>query len=119
MRKALLVIELPTSCFDCPCSHFAYCRTIACGVTGKTISAPDCEETRLDSCPLILVPPYGRLIDANKIRLTDFEIILCQKKKGNPFKNALEILLEKIENAPNIIQADGKDTNVPTREEGE
>ena len=107
MRKALLVIELPTSCFDCPCSHFAYCRTIACGITGKTISAPDCEETRLDSCPLILVPPHGRLIDAGKIGLTDFEIILCQK--GNPFKNALEILLEKIESAPNIIQAEEDD----------
>ena len=55
------------------------------------------------------VPPHGRLIDANKIGLTDFEIILCQKKKGNPFKNALEILLEKIESAPNIIQAEEDD----------
>lgn len=47
------------------------------------------------------VPPHGRLIDADNIGLTDFEIILCQK--GNPFKNALEMLLEKIENAPTII----------------
>ena len=50
------------------------------------------------------VPPHGRLIDASKIGLTDFEIILCQK--GNPFKNALEMLLEKIEKAPTIIPAD-------------
>lgn len=49
------------------------------------------------------VPPHGRLIDADKIGLTDFEIILCQK--GNPFKNALKMLLEKIENAPTIIPA--------------
>ena len=49
------------------------------------------------------VQPHGRLIDADKIGLTDFEIILCQK--GNPFKNALEMLLEKIENAPTIIPA--------------
>ena len=47
--------------------------------------------------------PHGRLIDADKIGLTDFEIILCQK--GNPFKNALEMLFEKIEAAPAIIQA--------------
>ena len=60
--------------------------------------------------------PHGRLIDADKIGLTDFEIILCQKE--NPFKNALEMLLEKIENAPTVIQASGKDTDVPTREEG-
>ena len=56
----------------------------------------------------IPVPPHGRLIDADKIGLTNFEIILCQK--GNPFKNALEMLLEKIENAPTII---------PASEEGE
>ena len=54
------------------------------------------------------VPPHGRLIDADKIGLTNFEIILCQK--WNPFKNALEMLLEKIENAPTII---------PASEEGE
>ena len=52
----------------------------------------------------VSVPPHGRLIDADKIGLTNFEIILCQK--GNPFKNALEMLLEKIENAPTIIPAD-------------
>ena len=50
------------------------------------------------------VPPHGRLIDAGKIGLTDFEIILCQK--GNPFKNALEMLLEKIENAPTVLEAE-------------
>ena len=50
------------------------------------------------------LPPHGRLIDADKIGLTNFEIILCQK--GNPFKNALEMLFEKIENAPTIIEAE-------------
>ena len=54
--------------------------------------------------PVIEVPDHGRLIDAGKIGLTEFEIILCQK--GNPFKNALEMLLEKIENAPTIIPAE-------------
>ena len=49
------------------------------------------------------LPPHGKLIDASKIGLTDFEIILCQK--GNPFKNALEMLLEKIEKASTIIPA--------------
>ena len=50
------------------------------------------------------IQPHGRLIDADKIGLTDFEIILCQK--GNPFKNALEMLLEKIEDAPTVIEAE-------------
>ena len=57
-------MEMPESCFDCPISHFAYCRAIGCGITGKTISAPDCEEKRIDDCPLIPVPKqHGNLID--------------------------------------------------------
>ena len=50
------------------------------------------------------IPEHGRVIDADKIGLTNFEIILCQK--GNPYKNALEMLLKKIENAPTIIPAE-------------
>ena len=46
-----------------------------------------------------------KLIDADNIGLTNFEIILCQE--GNPYKNALEMLLKKIENAPTIIEAAG------------
>ena len=62
------------------------------------------------SVEVVPIPPHGRLIDADNIGMTNFEIILCQK--GNPFKNALEMLLEKIENAPTVIPAD-------TAEEGE
>ena len=50
------------------------------------------------------VASHGRLIDADKIGLTNFEIFLCQN--GNPYKNALEMILEKIEKAPIIIPAE-------------
>ena len=66
-----------------------------------------CCEVRdiIDTFPMIEIPEkHGRLIDADKIGLTNFEIILCQK--GNPFKNALEMLFEKIEAAPTIIPAE-------------
>ena len=66
------------------------------------------KKTYWEEAEAVPIPPHGRLIDADKIGLTDFEIILCQK--GNPFKNALEMLLEKIENAPTVI---------PASEEGE
>lgn len=39
-----------------------------------------------------------RPIDADKIGLTDFEIVMCN---GN-YKTALEMLLQKIENAPTL-----------------
>ncbi|MBO7731593.1 MAG: hypothetical protein J6S67_03550 [Methanobrevibacter sp.] len=49
---------------------------------------------------------HGRLIDADKIGLTDIEIFMCSTMNGDKFKNALEMLLEKIENAPIIIPAE-------------
>lgn len=41
-----------------------------------------------------------RLIDADKIGLTDFEIIMC----NGDYKEALKMLLNKIDNAPTITQ---------------
>ena len=45
---------------------------------------------------------HGRLIDADKIGLTNFEIFMC----GGNYKDALKMILEKINNAPTIIEAD-------------
>ena len=96
-------MKMPKSCGYCPLRHEA--RDGDECYLGASLTE---YQKRPDDCPLVPVPSPGRLIDADKIGLTDFEIILCQK--GNPFKNALEMLLEKIENAPTIIPAseDGK-----------
>ena len=109
-------MEMPKSCYKCPFRRRDG-MDIVCPVAHERFSVADVNilDYRLVNCPLVPVPPHGRLIDAEKIGLTNFEIILCQK--GDPFKNALEMLLEKIENAPTIIQADGKDIKVPIREE--
>ncbi len=101
-------LEMPKNCFDCPLFDDVY--TDADGdddyicALGVSLDYYQVSGGNQKDCPLIYVPEHGRLIDADKIGLTDFEIILCQK--GNPFKNALEMLLEKIENAPTVIQAD-------------
>ena len=73
------------------------------GVAGEIATITIHGEDR-KSFPLVPIPEHGRVIDADKIGLTNFEIILCQK--GNPYKNALEMLLKKIENAPTIIPAE-------------
>ena len=115
--KAYLEIDMPKNCNGCPL-HFYEGQGICSCCVLPTIEDDEILKpwkNRRKDCPLKAVPEHGRLIDANKIGLTNFEIILCQK--GNPFKNALEMLLEKIENAPTVIQADDKDIKVPTREE--
>lgn len=46
--------------------------------------------------------PSGRFIDASKLGLTDLEILLCKTEK-DPFKEALKMLLDKIEKAESVI----------------
>lgn len=43
-----------------------------------------------------------KLIDVDKIGLTDFEIIMC----NGDYKEALKMLLNKIDNAPTIAQSE-------------
>lgn len=56
-------------------------------------------------CPIVEVPPHGRLIDVDRIGLTDFEIIMC----NGDFKEALKMLLDKINSAPTVIPAEEAD----------
>ena len=92
-------MEMPKSCWDCGALHEEdYCYA------GNMSIDRGHSKDRAKYCPLIEVPDHGRLIDADKIGLTDFEIILCQE--GNPYKNALKMLLDKIERMPTIIPAD-------------
>ena len=93
-------MEMPENCASCDIACGFYLDLGVDGLLSKICRT----ESRRPDCPLVPVPEHGRLIDADNIGLTDFEIILCQK--GNPFKNALEMLLEKIENAPTIIPAE-------------
>ena len=47
------------------------------------------------------VPPHGRLVDADRLGMTDFEIVMC----NGDYKELAKMVLEKIENAPTVIPA--------------
>lgn len=111
-------MEMPTTCFYCPLSVLSGER-LFCEVTKDEVV----RAKRPSDCPLVPVPPHGRLIDADTMitsikRQTGF----C-KIMGDDLATIAEVLekgfLQEIENAPTIIPADGKDIKVPTREEGE
>lgn len=53
---------------------------------------------------IVLPKNHGRLIDADKIGLTNFEIFMCD----GDYKEALKMILEKINNAPTVIAAEVK-----------
>lgn len=92
-------IEMPTSCYECRMyeADIYYCST-----ADRVIDIPDSSEGRCTFCPLVPVPPHGRLIDADALdsSATDYS--------GNHL-----VYLVDIDDAPTIIPAeeasDGKD----------
>ena len=67
-------MEMPTSCAECPCCrHDNWNGETAhqCNVSFITFGAEDenwIYNTRPNWCPLIELPPHGRLIDADKFK---------------------------------------------------
>jgi hypothetical protein len=60
--------EIPNCCGRCPCFHaekLMYCQAVKAD-KNKRIYAPY-GEGRPDWCPLVEVPPHGRLIDADEL----------------------------------------------------
>ena len=61
-------MKIPTSCSECVLNYDCF----KCIVTGTPFFDHehnfDNETTRLDNCPLIEIPPHGRLIDADKFK---------------------------------------------------
>lgn len=103
-------MEMPKSCFVCPCYHhkvddgyydYEICRASGtvfndgyASVTGHK-NHIDPFKARLDNCPLVPVPPHGDLFDISKVKITpsDDEDIAYEIDFGNtvipaePFNN--------------------------------
>lgn len=62
--SVLLNITMPKTCEVCPCNDDNW----RCGATGEYFDYDDMYEKRRDDCPLIELPPHGRLIDKDKLR---------------------------------------------------
>lgn len=62
-------MEMPKSCYSCPLRKREGIN-IVCPVAQERFSVADVNILfyRLDSCPLVPVPPHGRLIDAEKLK---------------------------------------------------
>ena len=72
-------MKMPKNCMLC-----SFCVEEAdpangemCLVTGKLM--PPCNHERLDDCPLIEVPPHGRLIDADAVERNLVKMQMAQK----------------------------------------
>lgn len=92
-------MEMPKSCFECPWRCKVDPENLLCRISGERF-----EETfsgtiqnRHKSCPLIPVPPHGRLIDADAL-IAAHEQVCSRSMKFN------------LDLAPTIIPAEEGET---------
>ena len=85
-------MEMPRNCWECEFNKSTFDRMDFCTLTNKQYNWGLSE--RPSDCPLIEVPPHGRLIDVDKLE----EEVCCGCKRG--------CIDCAIANAPTVIPAD-------------
>ena len=95
-------MEMPKSCDTCPMNlrdlvGQLCCRAESCIVLRKK------NQERPDWCPLVPVPPHGRLIDADALNYT---MLYKEDWMRGTGIEALAVWKNDIENAPTIIEAE-------------
>ena len=107
-------MKLPKSCEECPCSywtegaHHDYCQALGYDSEIKYGS-----ERKLDNCPLVPVPPHGRLIDADAlddILADQSEDAYNRTHAPRSWERALSAMRDYLDDAPTIIPAEGERT---------
>lgn len=101
-------MEMPKVCYDCDFCTYGFCSQIKRYVTDSY--------SREEDCPIIELPPHGRLIDADVledlvIKTKDhFAGLSANGEIGNLYKSwglhDAELMIETI---PTIVPAEGKE----------
>lgn len=109
-------MEMPKSCFSCRFSRITRSIYAWCSLMEKRYSVDDPPPK---DCPLIPVPPHGRLGDLDRM-LVDNETYYDQLgRPGGVIRTSYMAVKHSIEIAPTIIQAEGENVDVPAGEAGE
>ena len=94
-------MEMPSSCYKC---HLRQRNGmyIVCPVAHARFSVADVNilDFRLKNCPLVPIPPHGRLIDADALGEFPYNMDFCDGYEAD----------EWVRNAPTIIPAEGVKT---------
>lgn len=95
-------MKMPTRCEYCPCFYSEY--NVCNAIVGLLV---DGKATPPSDCPLVPVPPHGRLIDADALK------VKFTKTDANGINLELDrYALKCIDNAPTIIEAEEGETDV-------
>ena len=95
-------MKIPENCFMCPESYqYLYSENFLkwfCRITGKDIS---CGLEKDTACPLIELPPHGRLIDADALENKEYNLIRYVYRDG--YTAVQQVALSAV---PTILEAE-------------
>ena len=98
----MIDIPMPHNCIVCRFyERSAFLYSSRCCINRREHGYGEGGNFRPDWCPLKKLPKHGKLIDADTLGMTDFEIVMC----NGDYKELAKMILEKIENAPTVIPA--------------
>ena len=100
-------MEKPETCSKCPfCQFDGLDLKLRCLVTDEDIFF-DAKKKRAGNCPLVEIPPHGRLIDADKL---EYNSIGCwARDEVRPPQDDTEWLISKYdidEETPTVIESE-------------
>lgn len=102
-------MEMPTSCDDCPLAGDFKCNLMPsipalCKEYDIAVQNGKC----LNNCPLVEIPPHGRLIDADV--LMENEETISFKDEWHMTVTEAFVSVKNIADAPTIIEAEEGET---------
>ena len=103
-------MEMPKNCDECRIMVFEDTNCVPelfCGCPIVFKAHPQGVGHRPDYCPLVEVPPHGRLIDADALENEVQMRLLECNKYDNQFQKPYEVM-RAIALAPTIIESEGK-----------
>lgn len=96
---------MPTCCEICPCNDDMF----ACGALNRLFGDfLHLDEGRLPDCPLVEIPPHGRLIDAGEVikSIKEDYCDSCQYKPTMCHDCHISDVLFIMANAPTVIESE-------------
>lgn len=93
-------MKMPKNCAECEISQAYDIRSTWCPLTFST----QAELKKQDNCPLIEVPPHGRLIDADALIMSDKPV-----SRMMMFGGQFVYTQSEIDEAPTIIEAESEE----------
>lgn len=95
-------MEMPNNCYDCPFIRASYAGDYYCAKgNGTEDDLKKVYGQRMADCPLVELPPHGRLIDADELNIHDVSPAYGFCVMG--------VTEEDIELAETVIEAEGSE----------